>query len=259
MTDKRAFAVFDVGYLDNPKIAPLLDEGLSNAVLMHAASVMYCAQHLTDGLITERAMQRKIGASKEDADRLVTEQLWHRPDHSCPSCPAVPEGKAYVHDYLEHNRSSEGVKKASQKGRRAAVARWTAESSAPSMPHASTGHATGNAEPNAKPMPRQTDRQTEKDTPSPSTTPQPFETFWAAYPKKVGKQAAIKAYRNALKLTTPEKILAGVDALKSGVAGKDPRFTPHPATWLSQGRWDDEMPLMPKLSVVPDQYGWANQ
>lgn len=64
MTDKRAFAVFDVGYLDNPKIAPLLDEGPGNAILMHAASVMYCAQHLTDGYITERAMQRKIGASQ---------------------------------------------------------------------------------------------------------------------------------------------------------------------------------------------------
>lgn len=67
-----------------------------------------------------------------------------------------------------------------------------------------------------------------------------FNEFWMSYPRKVGKQAAIKAHEKALKLTTPEKIIEGVESLRITVAGKDPQFTPHPATWLHEGRWDDE-------------------
>lgn len=67
-----------------------------------------------------------------------------------------------------------------------------------------------------------------------------FDTFWAQYPRKVGKQAAIKAYAKSLKLTTPDKILSGVQLLKTETAGKDADFIPHPASWLNAGRWDDE-------------------
>lgn len=65
-----------------------------------------------------------------------------------------------------------------------------------------------------------------------------FAAFWAAYPRKVGKIAAEKAYRKALKL-------AGHDELMDGVARylkSKPPYADwcHPATWLNQGRWMDE-------------------
>ena len=156
MADKRAFAKFDVGYLDNPKTLDVLDAS-PIAVLMHAASILYCAQHLTDGLTTESAMRRKVGGTPEDADMLVRAGLWHREGHDCESCPEVPAGKVLVHDYLEHNRSSEDVKKSSEKAKKMAEARWNAESNAQSM-HAALPEAEHQAVPEAMQREKERDK-----------------------------------------------------------------------------------------------------
>ncbi len=65
-----------------------------------------------------------------------------------------------------------------------------------------------------------------------------FDTFWQAYPRKIGKLAAMKAYRKALTLAKPEEILAGV---KLYIENK-PDYADwcHPTTWLNAGRWMDE-------------------
>jgi hypothetical protein len=123
MADKRAFAQFDVGYLDNPKIMEVFDAS-PIAVCMHIASVLYCAQHLTDGEITSGPMQRKTGGTAADTKLLVDNDLWHLPGHDCEFCPQPPQGKVYVHDYTEHNRTSEGVKRAAEAGKRGAAGRW---------------------------------------------------------------------------------------------------------------------------------------
>ena len=85
MADKRAFAKFDVGYLDNPKMADVLDSSL-HAICMHFASVLHCSQHLTDGLVAPRAMQRKVGGTDADIQILLDAGLWHGPDHDCDAC-----------------------------------------------------------------------------------------------------------------------------------------------------------------------------
>ena len=73
-----------------------------------------------------------------------------------------------------------------------------------------------------------------------------FDLFWKAYPKKVGKEAARKAFA---------KVRVPVETLIKAVEGQkrmpqwlkeDGQFIPHPATWLNQGRWMDEAPLNPK-------------
>lgn len=64
-----------------------------------------------------------------------------------------------------------------------------------------------------------------------------FEEFWQRYPRRVGKLAAQKAYQKARKHASAEAILAG---LMSAQFAEEPRFQPHPATWLNQGRWMDE-------------------
>ena len=81
MADKRAFAKFDVGYLDNPKMADVLDSSL-HAICMHFASVLHCSQHLTDGLVAPKAMQRKVGGTEADIQILLDAGLWHGPDHT---------------------------------------------------------------------------------------------------------------------------------------------------------------------------------
>jgi hypothetical protein len=64
-----------------------------------------------------------------------------------------------------------------------------------------------------------------------------FEEFWLHYPRKIGKLAAEKAWRKAIKSTDPYTIIA---AVKSYAFPADRQFVPHPATWLNAGRWMDE-------------------
>lgn len=68
-----------------------------------------------------------------------------------------------------------------------------------------------------------------------------FNSFWNAYPKKVGKQAAIKSFERALKKTDIDTMLKAIEAQKQTDQWKrdNGQYIPNPATWLNQGRWED--------------------
>lgn len=72
-----------------------------------------------------------------------------------------------------------------------------------------------------------------------------FEEFWAAYPRKVGKQAAWKAWsklKPSAELT--KAILAAVEYQRNCPQWQKDggQYIPNPATWLNQGRWEDKLP-----------------
>jgi hypothetical protein len=75
-----------------------------------------------------------------------------------------------------------------------------------------------------------------------------FDEWWAAYPKKVGKIAARKAYAKALTIVPAHSLLA---AVKNNGFNPDRRYIPNPTTWLNQGRWDDE-PVPFAEEMTPD-------
>jgi hypothetical protein len=69
-----------------------------------------------------------------------------------------------------------------------------------------------------------------------------FDTFWAAYPRKVGKGAARKAWAMAGKKVSDIVICASLEyQRRAGAFDVEPRFIPHPATWLNGERWADEI------------------
>lgn len=71
-----------------------------------------------------------------------------------------------------------------------------------------------------------------------------FEIFWTAYPRKVGKGAAWKVWhRLRLSRLLQDRILAAVaEARQSSDWTRDGgQYVPHPATWLSQHRWNDTL------------------
>ena len=70
-----------------------------------------------------------------------------------------------------------------------------------------------------------------------------FEEFWKAYPRKVAKGAARKAW-DKIKAEDYEAVIAGATGFAKD-PNRDETFTPHPATWLNSERWTDE-PLPPK-------------
>jgi hypothetical protein len=67
-----------------------------------------------------------------------------------------------------------------------------------------------------------------------------FEEFYAAYPRRVAKLAALKAYIKAIKVTTPDVIIAGARRYARERQGQDDQFTKHPSTWLNGGCWNDK-------------------
>ena len=69
-----------------------------------------------------------------------------------------------------------------------------------------------------------------------------FDAFWAVYPRKVGKGDAKKAFA---KVKAPVSVLiSAVNTQKQSQQWlKDNgQYIPNPATWLNQGRWEDELP-----------------
>lgn len=75
-----------------------------------------------------------------------------------------------------------------------------------------------------------------------------FAEFWNAYPTKVGKQPARKAFD---KVKVPvETLVAAIERQKcSSQWSKDGgQYIPNPATWLNQQRWEDVLPEAEKPS-----------
>ncbi|GAB6907257.1 conserved hypothetical protein [Desulfosarcina cetonica] len=93
--------------------------------------------------------------------------------------------------------------------------------------------------------------------PDPNNTPIPpkgdshrysqsFENFWQACPKKSGKDAALRAWKKVGKRNdvTPALLIAAMSNQvdKNHFRGNDGQdYFPNPATWLNQGRWQDEI------------------
>lgn len=98
-----------------------------------------------------------------------------------------------------------------------------------------------------------------RDRPGRATTSDGFEQFWAAYPKRVSKGAARKAWA---KLKPSEQllqaILAGIGRAKTSAQWlrDDGRFVPHPATWLNAEGWLDDPPTS---GANPDDQWWLGR
>jgi len=84
-----------------------------------------------------------------------------------------------------------------------------------------------------------------------------FDTFYAAYPRRVGKLDAIRAYAKARTVATADEILAGVALYKAN----KPEYADwcHPATWLNKGRWMDEYDAPAPVPVEADWFAECQQ
>lgn len=75
---------------------------------------------------------------------------------------------------------------------------------------------------------------------TPLAKPDPdFDQFWAAYPRHEARAAARKAWAKAARTTDPGEIIAGACRYAED-PNRDPTYTAHAASWLNDGRWDDE-------------------
>lgn len=76
-----------------------------------------------------------------------------------------------------------------------------------------------------------------------------FAEFWAAYPRKVGRGQAERAFRTATKGTEAGTIIAALSAYPFDLSR--PQFIPHASTWLNGQRWLDQIDTRdPVLAAV---------
>jgi hypothetical protein len=82
-----------------------------------------------------------------------------------------------------------------------------------------------------------------------------FDAFWSAYPRKVGKDIALKAYGTALRgrpktktspatpASSPEEIMTGLSLWTQiwEIRQTGLEFIPHASTWLNQRRFTDNL------------------
>lgn len=137
MSDRRPFAKIDTGYMLNPKwfqverhlrsrMANAMAPALANAVRVareaHLASILYCAQNMTDGVFPVRTIKSIVTIQDEAEEAAISALfdvgLWIN----------LPDGMAEVHDYLEHQTPAELIEKRSEAGKKGARARWQTDS-----------------------------------------------------------------------------------------------------------------------------------
>ena len=74
-----------------------------------------------------------------------------------------------------------------------------------------------------------------------------FQNFWQAYPKKTGKDAAWRAWKNKKRegrLPPVTELVGRLDEFKKTEqwTRDGGQYIPNPSTWLNQCRWLDELP-----------------
>lgn len=81
-----------------------------------------------------------------------------------------------------------------------------------------------------------------------------FDDWWKQYPKKVGKIDARKAYGSAIKQgATPQDLLDGLQRHNTNWKTKNTerQYIPYPASWLRDGRWEDELDTPDSNQTAP--------
>lgn len=155
--DPRPYVRISTDLPLNPKLAEIDNPAAGWA---YVVSLCYSGQSLTDGHFSITTVCRLAGVDKAIATALVEQGLWHLPGHDCERCPQPKAGQAYLHDYLQHQRSADEARDLTSKrreaGRKGAERRWSKVE-----PDAkSDGNPMANAMASAEQVPWQMDSKT---------------------------------------------------------------------------------------------------
>lgn len=238
----------DDSFYDHPKVFDAPD----CAVALWTRAGTWSARNLTDGFVPTGMPARFCDDSELAVRELLNRGLWKR-----------AKGGYQFHDWHVYQPTAEGVRTMREKkataGRLGGLASGKTRSTTPSTSEASASAVASRlVEPPTRPDP--TNNNTSSSTAPPSTDRQPkpgsdddplFVRFWAAYPRRIGKGQARKAWATAIKKTDPELIITAAGDFTSRRGNEDPKFTPHPSTWLNGERWNDSPDPAPTAAPGP--------
>lgn len=167
-----------------------------------------------------------------------------------------------IHDYLDYQDASHWVQH--KKGVRAAAGS-KGGSKTQANRQAKTKQTAEQTSTHQIPVPKPIKKTTRAKTPS---KPDPvdigstdvervrdhFIDFWKLYPRKVAKPAALRAWKQATRKSSPDAIMAGLGGwIVAWDERNQPEFIPHPATWLNQERWNDPTNAGRRTTVMNNQ------
>lgn len=232
----------DDAFNDHPKFAAAGPLGIAQWL----AGLAYCNRNLTDGFIPKpvakrlldwdgvawRMWQGELMGGGDDATaidvslHLVDVGLWHDAD-----------GGFQVHDYHDFQPTAESVKAERAKARDRMQAVRSARSSVAGSSDVRANNTVNITRSSSSPNPNPKEDQTLSATGVAGA----FDDFWSLYPKKVGKQKAKAKFIVNAKRVGAAVIIDGLKAQLPTLRSADPKFIPHPTTWLERGSWDDEV------------------
>lgn len=165
----------------------------------------------------------------------VTEEEWHRCWPQIERYWTVRDGYLVNETQIEVYAEAEGVsQRALVRSQRATAARH---------PQGAPQGARKTLLKEKPPSPTPTDHAEDQHDPHADQRVR-FETFWAVYPRKIGKDAAWKEWlKRSPSHDLSECMIAAVERHKASPQWRKEggQFIPHPRTWLHQGRWQDEL------------------
>ncbi len=88
-----------------------------------------------------------------------------------------------------------------------------------------------------------------------NTYPQDFDTFWQAYPRKVGKAAALKRWKTHNPPLT--EVLKALEVQRGCAQWQDISLIPHPETWINKRRWEDDPAAYAPAKPVTDNHAYC--
>ena len=161
------------------------------------------------------------------------------------------DGEILILGWEEHQNASGMDKIREQNRERVKRCRERKESETNETACSVTCNVTSNAtvtQCNATDKDKEIDKENEcyyRNIPKSGRAPTEFGDFWNAYPKKVGRAEAQKAWRKQFPAGDVDGItLPAIERQKKSAQWtKDGgQFIPNPSTWLNQRRWEDELP-----------------
>lgn len=210
-------------------------------------------EHLTDGDVPEHMARLLSRGTIELADELVTVGLWRRTKAGYRFHQWHADGDG-SHRNITRSEKVASRAKVSSGGKLGNHRRWHL-ARAVSDPDCdfcqpkslSGGRIGGRTEPDSganppSPIPSPIPRKKTSSSAPPTDEDPAWAEFWAAYPRKVDKANARKAWPRAVKAAPTEEIILGAKRYAERRRGQDPTFTAHPTTWLNGERWKDESP-----------------
>jgi hypothetical protein len=227
----------DDSFYDHPKVFDAPD----CAVALWTRAGTWSARNLTEGFVPSGMPARLCDDPDTAVKELVRRGLWLR-----------TTGGYRFHDWCTYQPTKESVEDIRSK--RAAAGRLGGQARAAKQ-NASKALASASpvAKQNAAPT-RPDPKEQSQNTSSPPATDDPnFTAFWEAYPRKVGKPQARKAWRAAIKRKAdPGAIIAAAKAYRDDPTRRA-EFTKHPGPWLNDDRYEPEQVTAPAAGG-----GWWN-